>query len=227
MAEPITSYGDPMTQDDGGTHDAVRHDERFWEERYQSVPAVWSRRPNGVLVAEVAGLAPGSALDVGCGEGADAIWLAEQGWQVLAVDWAETALRRGADEAAVRGGGIARRIGWQAVDVTSWRPDAAYDLVTSSFLHIPRNERDPLFVRLAAAVAPGGTLLLVGHDPSERETHRGGRPAELFFSAEEAVDLLDGESWEIVTAEARSRDAQDSEGNPTQLTDAVVRARRR
>ncbi len=209
------------------THDDhVTHDQGFWEERYRSVHAVWSKRPNSVLLDEAADLEPGTAVDVGCGEGADAIWLAERGWRVTAVDWSETALQRGADEAASRGEDVAARISWQTADVTTWTPDGSYDLVTCAFLHIPHDDRSTLFDRLADAVAPGGSLLIFGHHPSERETHRGGRPAELFFSPEEVVGGLDASSWEVLTAEGRTREAQDHEGNPTVLTDTVVRARK-
>src|ERR1700709_605664 len=96
------------------------------EDRYQSTHAVWSKRPNAQLVAEAADLPTGSALDVGCGEGSDAIWLAERGWRVTAVDWADTALQRGADEAAARGEQVASRLTWQRADATGWEPDAQF-----------------------------------------------------------------------------------------------------
>jgi 2-polyprenyl-3-methyl-5-hydroxy-6-metoxy-1,4-benzoquinol methylase len=214
------------------SEDVVRHDQQFWEDRYRSTDAVWSRRPNAVLVAEAADLVPATAVDVGCGEGADAMWLAEQGWRVTAVDWSATALERGTQQAATRGREVAGRISWQQADVTGWTPDGSYDLVTSCFLHIPPADRDPLFARLAAAVAPGGTLLLAGHHPSELETIGRDRPAELFFTPDEIVALLQETAlapavWDVVTAEARPRDAHDHEGHPMHMADSVVRARRR
>src|SRR4051812_35220195 len=211
--------------------DQVTHDQEFWEEPYRSVSAVWSKHPNAALVAEASDLPPGAALDVGCGEGADAIWLAERGWRVMAVDWASAALQRGADEATSRGDDVAGRISWQPVDVTTWTPEGSYDLVTSAFLHIPRDDRHALFARLADAVAPGGALLVFGHHPSEREIIPRDRPAELFFSPEEIIEFLEPASWEVLVAEARTRNAHDHDhdhgAHSTQFTDTVVRARRR
>jgi SAM-dependent methyltransferase len=205
----------------------MRHDREFWEDRYQSTHTVWSKRPNAQLLAEVADLPPGSALDVGCGEGADAIWLAERGWRVTAVDWAVTALDRAAMEAATRGDQVADRISWQQADATGWEPNGQFDLVSSFFIHVPLDDRTTLFARLAQAVAPGGTLLIVGHHPEDLVTLPRPLPAELFFAPDEVAASLDAETWEVVVAEARPRDAKDQEGRPIQLADTVVRARKR
>ena len=112
----------------GHAHDAHGHhgdgpadvamDEAFWDGRYRSVGSVWSGRPNPHLVAEVAGLVPGTALDVGCGEGADAVWLATRGWRVTAVDISTVALERGTARAVEAGGGVAQRIDWRHADLT-------------------------------------------------------------------------------------------------------------
>ena len=201
-------------------------DEEFWEERYRAHPAVWSRQPNSQLVAEAADLPPGRALDAGCGEGADAIWLAGRGWQVTAVDFATEALRKAAEHAARAG--ITDRIEWLHADLTTWSPDdAAYDLVSAQFVHLPR-AAERLFVRLAEAVAPGGTLLVVGHDPSDLHTgaHRAAAP-ERFFSADEVAAKLDAAQWKIEVAEARPRLSKQHEGDNLTVHDAVLRARRR
>src|SRR3954467_5214302 len=135
---------------------------------YRATDALWSGRPNTQLVAEAADLPAGTALDVGCGEGADAVWLARRGWQVVAVDFAATALERGAAAAAAAGEEVAARIDWVRADGTRWtRGPAASGLVWAQFMPLPPDERRELFARLAAAVRPGGTLLVVGHDVSD------------------------------------------------------------
>ena len=193
------------------------YDADFWEDRYRSHTHVWSGRPNPQLVAEASALTPGAALDAGCGEGADAIWLAERGWQVTAVDIAPTALRRAAEHP----GGDAVR--WQHADLATWTPEEKYDLVSAQYVHLP--DAPALFARLAEAVAPGGTLLVVGHHPSDLDTTAGRpRAPELFYTADE-VALGDG--WDVVTAEARPRAAKDHDGNDITVHDAVLVARRR
>jgi SAM-dependent methyltransferase len=202
-------------------------DEQSFEERYQATDALWSGRPNRQLVAEAADLSPGTALDVGCGEGADAIWLAERGWQVTAVDFARTALERGRAQAESRGPEVAGRIRWVHADVTAQLPGDGYDLVSAQFMHLPPEPRRSLFARLAAAVAPGGTLLVVGHDLSDiaAGAHRPPEP-ERFFTAGEAAESLD-DGWDVLVAEARPRPAAVHEGHDITVHDAVLRARRR
>ena len=206
----------------------IRFDEESWEERYRARPAVWSGRPNAQLVAEASDLTPGSVLDVGCGEGGDALWLAARGWQVTAVDFATAALERGARHADVLGQDVAGRIRWLHADVTEWAPDDRFDLVSAQFMHLPAEPRRALFARLAAAVAPGGTLLVVGHHHSDLETsaHRFHVP-DMFFTAEEIAESLDGDRWDVLVTEARPRSAAEHEGAGITVRDAVLRARRR
>jgi 2-polyprenyl-3-methyl-5-hydroxy-6-metoxy-1,4-benzoquinol methylase len=205
------------------------HDEQSFEEMYRATDALWSGRPNTQLVAEAADLPPGTALDVGCGEGADAVWLAARGWQVTAVDFAATALARAAAGAATAGEEVAARIEWVRADVTQWTPEpGAFDLVSAQFMHLPTEQRRALFGRLADAVRPGGQLLLVGHDFSDiaAGAHRPPEP-DRFFTAEEVAASLDPATWEVVVAEARPRPAHQHEGEHIQVRDAVVRARKR
>ena len=200
-----------------------------WEERYRTKPAVWSGRPNPQLVAEATGLTPGRALDVGCGEGADAVWLAERGWRVTAVDIAPTALRRAAAHAATAGAQIAARIEWTHADLRHEAPaEGAYDLVSSQFMYLPGDARRDLFAQLAAAVAPGGTLLIVGHHPSDLQTtaHRMHFP-DMMFTGEQVASSLDPTAWQVLAAEARPRVAVDPEGRDVTIHDAVLVARRR
>lgn len=203
-------------------HGSAEH----WDEFYGATARVWSGDPNPQLVREAGDLTPGTALDAGCGEGADAHWLAGRGWRVTAVDVSEVALRRGAERATPD---IADLITWHQADLTNWAPEQrAYDLVSAQFLHLPAEVRAPLFARLAAAVAPGGTLLVVGHHPSDMHSavHR---PAgdDLYFTAEEVATTLDADAWEVLATDTRSRGAHDHDGHEATIRDAVLRARRR
>ncbi len=199
----------------------------FWDERYRSRDALWSGNPNPQLVAEAADLVPGTALDVGCGEGADAIWLAERGWRVTAVDISAVALERGAAQAAKRGADVARRIDWRHEDLTAWVPaKASYDLVSAQFMHLPKNVRESVFRVLAAAVTAGGSLLIVGHHPSDLQIIPRPLPPEFFFTADDIAALLDPHEWDIVVSAARERSATDPAGRTVTIHDAVLRAQR-
>ncbi|NUW31910.1 NAD(P)/FAD-dependent oxidoreductase [Nonomuraea sp. SMC257] len=224
---------DLVAEDRRAAVEAYRHSMRSmfeqegWEERYRARPAIWSGRPNPQLVVEAAGLAPGRALDVGSGEGADAVWLAGRGWRVTGTDISTTALERAAAHATEAG--IAGRVEWVHADLREHVPEAgAYDLVSAQFMHLPGTERRELFARLAAAVAPGGTLLIVGHHPRDLRTtaHRMHFP-EMMYTAEEVASALDPAAWEVVTAETRPRAAVDPEGREITIHDAVMVARRR
>ncbi|MCW2912777.1 MAG: SAM-dependent methyltransferase [Actinomycetia bacterium] len=204
-------------------------DEQFWEERYRSHAAVWSGRPNPQLVAEASHLTAGAALDVGSGEGADVLWLAARGWQVTAVDFSTIALQRGGAHADALGADVAGRIRWVHADLTTWAPtEGHFDLVSAQFMHLPTAPRQALFARLATAVAPGGTLLIVGHHPSDLQTTMPRPPMpDLFFTAEEVADSLDPDQWDVLVADARPRPASDAEGLEITIHDAVLRARKR
>ena len=212
----------------GHDHGPEMFDAAFWDARYSSAHSLWSGNPNRQLVTEAAGLAPGTALDAGAGEGADAIWLAERGWQVTAVDVSGVALGRAAEHAAKAGDEVAARIRWQREDLREWiPPERAYDLVTSQYLHLPGTLRSTLFAWLAAAVRDGGTLLIVGHHPMDLETtlQRPNHP-ELMFTGDDLVSEIGGDGWEIVTNVAAEREATDPDGRPVTAHDTVFRARR-
>jgi len=202
-------------------------DEQSFEDMYRATDALWSGRPNVQLVREAADLPAGTALDVGCGEGADAIWLAARGWRVTAVDFAATALQRAA--AAAAAAGTADRIDWLRADVTRWAPEPeTFDLVSAQYMHLPSAERRVLFTRLADAVRVGGTLLIVGHDAADiaAGAHRPPEP-DRFFTAEEVAADLDPDRWEVLVAESRPRPAHEHEGAAITVRDAVVRGHRR
>jgi SAM-dependent methyltransferase len=137
-------------------------DRETYDELYRSAPALWSGRPNRQLVVEAGELPPGRALDAGSGEGGDALWLAERGWQVTAVDFSAIAIERAAAAAEARG--LGDRVDWVHADLGEWTPPAGqFDLVTAHYLHATWADRPAMFRGLAAAVAPGGILLVVGH----------------------------------------------------------------
>jgi SAM-dependent methyltransferase len=201
----------------------------FWDERYGSAATIWSANPNPHLVAQVADLRPGTALDVGSGEGADAIWLAEQGWQVTGIDVSTVALERAAQLAAAAGQDVAERITWQQADILTWDPaPRQFDLVSAQFMHLPRSAREVVYRRLAEAVRPAGSLLIVGHHPSDLETtmRRPNLP-DLFFTAEQVAAGLAHDNWQVVVVASPERQTLDSEGRPVTISDAVMHAIRR
>jgi SAM-dependent methyltransferase len=198
-----------------------------YDELYRSAPAVWTGRPNGQLVHEAADLPPGTALDAGAGEGGDALWLASRGWQVTAVDYSEVALERGAARAVELG--LADRVRWLHEDLDTWTPPAgAFDLVTAHYLHATWTDRAALFRRLGAAVAPGGTLLVVGHQHGDAWGHGHAHAHETgaLYTARDVAAVLDPAQWSTVVAETRDRDpdAAHRTGNP--VPDTVLVARR-
>ena len=194
------------------------HGEQAWDERYLSKPEIWSGNPNPVLVAETTGLQPGTALDAGAGEGGDAFWLAARGWQVTAADISSVAIDRAARRASERGLAIT----WLHANLAKVPAPGTYDLVTTHYLHVPKPEQGSLFRHLAAAVAPGGTLLVVGHDPSDMP-----RPelAEFGWMAQEVAAAL-GEGWTIEAVGVRPRQAAGPDGDAITINDAILRARR-
>lgn len=230
MAEP--------THDDAPA-DAPADAAIFWEGRYAERHRIWSGEPNAALVDATSGLRPGRALDLGCGEGGDTVWLAEQGWQVTGVDISATAVARGRALAAARG--VAEgRITWLVGDLAAWEPADRYDLVTSCFLHSPVDfPRVGVLRRAAAAVAPGGHLLVVAHaepPPWSRRHHdgegeEGGHhhgPHDFPSPDDERAALgLDEDDWDVVVSEVRDREATGPDGERATLRDAVTLARRR
>ncbi len=205
-------------------HGSPRWDADFWDERYASAPALWSGHVNAVVRDETADLAPGRALDVGCGEGGDALWLAGRGWQVTGVDVSRVALQRAAERAEAVG--LASRTTWEQRDVLSWTPPAgAFDLVSVAFIHLAAGDRAGAYAGLAAAVAPGGTFLVVAHHHSDVGVVPRPDDPGLWFTAEELAAGL-GPGWDVLVAEARPRQGRHPDGHEVTLHDTVLRARR-
>jgi SAM-dependent methyltransferase len=201
-----------------------RFDRDFWERRWSQAlrehpEKVGSRPPNAHLLAEVGDLEPGLALDAGCGHGAEAIWLAASGWRVTAVDFSVTALEHARSMAQVVGEDVAERIEWVEGDLGSWTPPPRrFDLVSCLYVHVAGSVGE-MVTRLAAGVASGGTLFMVGHLPVDPAT---GEPTpaagQVQVTVDDAVKALDARHWQIVVAEERPR-AEAGAG-----VDAVVRA---
>lgn len=202
------------------------YDQPFWEQLWsktlrEHADKVAQRPPNAHLTREVVGLPPGRALDAGCGHGADTIWLAAHGWHVTAVDFSASALAHGRSTAEAIGPEIAERIDWVEGDLATWTAQPGrFDLVVSLHVHVAGSV-EAMVRRMAAGVAVGGTLLMVGHRPTDPTT---GAPtaaaSQVQVSVESAVAALDRGDWEIVVAEDRPR-ALAGTG-----VDAVIRARR-
>jgi 2-polyprenyl-3-methyl-5-hydroxy-6-metoxy-1,4-benzoquinol methylase len=194
-----------------------------WEERYSGEDTIWSGDPNPQLVAEVSALTPGTALDVGCGEGGDVVWLARQGWRVTGADFSANGLARAARHAAAAG--VADRTDWWQVDARRFAAEGrSFDLVASHFLHPPDGGMVQVTRRLADAVAPGGHLLVVGHAPSEAfarltAAHRGA----MFVAEELLPGLPDG--FEPLVVEQRPRTAV-RDGVAHAVHDSTLLARR-
>lgn len=200
----------------------------FWESRYADSERVWSGRPNATLVDVAAQLPPARALDLGCGEGADAIWLAQQGWHVTGVDISPSAIDRAAS--AAHAVGVPReRIRFLVADLADWQPTERYGLVTASFLQSPVElPRAHVLRRAAEAIEPGGRLLVIAHAAPPSWTsapdigdHRFLTPGEQL--AELALDAAD---WSVELAETRRRAITAPDGSPSTLDDTVILLRR-
>ncbi|NKZ08438.1 class I SAM-dependent methyltransferase [Actinomadura latina] len=207
--------------------DDTMSSEEFWEARYAEHDHVWSGEPNAILVKEITGLEPGTALDLGCGEGADAIWLAERGWRVTATDISRNALDRAARHAGEAG--VADRIDWQRHDLAASFPEGAYDLVTAMFLHSPGAgmPREAILRSAAAAVAPGGILFIAGHS-GPPPWDPGAHPDVHLPSAEEVLKSLglpDGE-WEVLRSGEHERVQTAPDGRTMTRTDNALKIRR-
>ena len=188
-----------------------------WNRRYAGVDSLWSAKPNRFLVAEVEALEPGRALDLACGEGQNAVWLASLGWDVTAVDYADVAVAKGFERATRAGVAV----DFQVRDLLDYLPEArTFDLVLILYLHMSSNGRRLVLERAADAVAPGGTLVLIGHDLLNLTEGVGGpSDPDLLFNPDDIVAELPG--LEVERAERLLRDV---DGQDRAAIDALVRA---
>jgi SAM-dependent methyltransferase len=194
-----------------------------WDERYRTAQQIWSGEPNGALVAEATALEPGRALDVGCGEGADAVWLARRGWQVTALDVSQVALARAQHHA--RDAGV--EVAWvHAGLVEAGLPAGGFDLVSAQYPVLRKTEGAVAERTLVGLVAPGGTLLMVHHDldADHDHDHEGGFDPEDYALPADVAAVL-GEGWTIEVDERRPRVVSGGAG-AHHVQDLVLRARR-
>jgi SAM-dependent methyltransferase len=206
----------------------------FWEERYRGAERVWSGRVNATLAALVGELEPGRALDLGCGEGGDAIWLAQNGWHATGVDLSPTAIERA--RAAANERGVTGRTTFVAADLSTYTDTARltdgdrYDLVTASFLQSPVELPREAILRAATRfVAPGGRLLIVGHAAAPSWSPPEHMHDVVFPTPETDLAALhvDPAAWRTLVCEVRERAATAPDGADTVLLDSVVLVQRR
>jgi len=192
-------------------------DARDWDRRYSGKELVWGAEPNRWIVQECSDLAAGRALDLACGEGRNAVWLAERGWSVLGVDFSEVAIAKARSRAVEAGVDL----DFRCADLLDLVPDqGTYDLVLVFFLQLPAIERTVVLGRAAEALAPGGTLLVVGHDLVNLTDGVGGpRDPSVLYTPDDLVADLGG--LEIERAERLFRDVEDAD---RPAIDAFVRA---
>lgn len=208
-------------------------DKTYWDQIWQGDRAVsmGASSTNPHLIREIGDLTPGTALEAGCGAGAEAIWLAQQGWQVTAADVSADALAIASARAAA--GGVADQVTWVEADLSTWEPDVQYDLVTTHYAH-PAMPQLEFYDRIASWVAPTGTLLIVGHlhhdhgsahghggDPGDSEP-----PASASATAAGITSRLDPAVWDVVTAQESQRTMTGPGGHARTIHDVVVRAAR-
>ena len=196
----------------------------FWEGHYGKGDRVWSGRANPVLVSTVESMSPGSALDLGCGEGGDAVWLASRGWQVTATDVSPTAISRG--QRAAEAEGLADKISWEAHDFTVSLPEGIFDLVSAQFLQAPIEfPVEHVLASAVAKVASGGLLLIVSHAaaPSWAPADHHGHNVR-FPTPQETLDSLHlpPEEWHVDRVEIVERDITAPDGSPAHLLDSIV-----
>lgn len=197
-----------------------RFDREYWEQHW-AARSLGTNPPNPYLSREVGDLVPGTALDAGCGEGAEATWLASNGWQVTAADISAEVLARAASR-----GGVADRVQWVEADLSTWEPDTQYDLVMTHYAHPAMPQLD-FYNRLATWVAPGGTLLIVGHLHTHTSGHDHHPPAEATATAAAITARLNPAKWHIATAEEQQRTVAAPDGRAKTLHDVVFRATHR
>jgi SAM-dependent methyltransferase len=197
-------------------------DSQQWDERYASSEFTWSTQPNQFVAAELAGLPPGRALDLAAGEGRNTVWLAERGWHVTAVDFSRVGLEKGRKLSAARGVDQ-DRVTWIVADLHDYQPEpAGFDLVLIAYAQVAPDLRAALLARASAAVAPGGTMFVVGHDLTNLTEGAGGpQYPEVLYTPELITAGMAG--LRVLRAE-RVRRAVQQDGAPASAIDTLVHA---
>ena len=200
-------------------------DAASWDERYRTKREVSHREPNQFLAGQIEGLMPGRALDLACGEGRNAVWLATRGWNVTGVDFSTIGLEGAKNLAASSG----VTVQWACADVTRWHSDTTFDLVLVAYLHLPEVERRMAFVNAARSVAPGGTLLIVGHDLDNLTNGVGGpRSPLVLYTADTVRTDLESADVPNLTVDAAERVERpvETDARTVNAVDCLVRAHR-
>ena len=199
-------------------------DSQQWDERYSGAQFEWSMHPNQFAAAELAGLTPGRALDLAAGEGRNAVWLAERGWSVTAVDFSRVGLEKGRKLGAARGVGDSQ-VDWVVADLSEYEPTReAFELVLIAYLQVTAALRARVLAGAAAALVPGGTLLVIGHDLANLTEGVGGpQSPDVLYTPEAITAELPG--LRIVRAE-RVRRTVERDGGQATAVDTLVRAKR-
>lgn len=194
----------------------------FWDKKYAQ-DRVWSGSPSPHLVARAKDLPPGRALDLGAGEGADAIWLAQRGWEVVALDISPVALST-AQEHAPQMTDRGEHITWESGDLYGgWQPTGHYQLISAQYLHVPRDQMAAIYPVLEAAVAPGGYLLIANHHPNDLLTGVPRPPdPNVYSTPEEVVAELEASNWATLQAMTLVRDPVEFDGTMVDLSDTVI-----
>jgi SAM-dependent methyltransferase len=203
-------------------------DSTAWNQRYERSELVWSAAPNIWVQQLTEDLPVGTALDIAAGEGRNALWLAGRGWYVTAADFSTVALQRARSLADDHLGPGAGRLVTLEADVETWVPRArSYDLVLVAYLHLPRPQRSAIMRAAAEAVAPGGTLLVIGHDVENLTAGHGGpQDPTVLYRPSDIVADIEPAQLVIVREETATRSLTDDHGQPAEALDALVLARR-
>ena len=195
-------------------------DSATWDERYSTSELIWTGRANQFVEAHLGDLEPGTAVDLGAGEGRNAVWLASRGWTVTAVDFSQVGLDKAHHLAAEHGVEITT----EQADATAWDPHAPVDLVVLSYLQLPSDEQRVVLEHAATWLEPGGTLFVIAHDRSNIEHGYGGPPSpDVCYTVDETVAALG--ALDVITAEIAERHVETVDGTKTAL-DTLVIARR-
>jgi SAM-dependent methyltransferase len=199
-------------------------DREAWDDRYREKELLWTAEPNRFLVEVAADLDPGTSLDLAGGEGRNAVWLAERGWRVTVLDWSRVALEKGRALAEARG--VADVVSFMEADLLDWAPArGTSDLVIVVYLQIPAPQREGVWRSAAAAVGPGGRLVVIGHDSTNLSDGYGGpQHPEVLYTAADVVAAL-GDDLVIERAGLVERPVETDDGVRVALDNLTVAVR--
>ncbi|WP_235934265.1 A1S_2505 family phage non-structural protein [Paramicrobacterium chengjingii] len=217
------SFLEVIETPEAASHDNTGNTQEYWDARYGDRERVWSGKVNAALADTMSELSPGTALDLGCGEGGDSLWLASRGWTVTGVDISTVALSRA--DAEARGRGVAS-VTWRQADLETWEPEGEFDLVSACFLQAPQEfDREGVLRRMSRHVRPGGYMLIVSHAAMPPWSHNHEHEDMPTIEGERAAVGSETE-WDAVIAEVRHRRATGPDGQDGMLDDNVVLLRR-